>query len=111
MDRQTLSALRRLLMLTPFEAGRELMRDETRPNGVSEHAWKCWENGENPIPERVAHVMHTLMAVREKRIEQIMQAQPAVVLWWALTRRLMTLGRLKLSNNLMAKWCEKSGRV
>lgn len=64
-----LQALRRLLFFSRQEAAILVAASVERPEGVSDRAWKMWEEGERPIPADVAARLLGLAAWRSVAIQ------------------------------------------
>ncbi len=65
MTPTTLQALRRLLFYTRQEAALVVAASPERPHGVSDRAWRQWEDGDRTIPANVAHNIAALAVWRE----------------------------------------------
>lgn len=93
MTPTTLQALRRLLFYTRQEAALLVAASPERPNGVTDRAWRQWEDGDRPIPADVERNLTALAAWRETALsaaaaairEQAARrgaAEAATVIWY-----------------------------
>lgn len=91
MTPQTLQALRRLLFFSRPEAAALLAASEARPAGVSDRAWRMWEDGERTVPEDVAQKIlevaswrNNTLAIRKEQITQFISeaGEGNIVLVW-----------------------------
>lgn len=64
-----MQALRRLLFLSRQESALWVAASPDRPHGVSDRAWRMWEDGERPVPEDVAGRMLRLASWRLAAVE------------------------------------------
>lgn len=69
MTPTTLQALRRLLFFSRPEAAILVAASPERPEGVSDRAWRMWEDGERPVPADVAERIGALAQWRERAIK------------------------------------------
>lgn len=70
MNPWTLQALRRLLFFSRPEAALLVAASDKRPNGVSDRAWRQWEDGERSIPPDVAENIDRLADWRRTAIDE-----------------------------------------
>jgi hypothetical protein len=69
MNNVELQALRRLLFYSTLEAATLVAASLLRPQGVSERAWRHWEDGVRAVPDDVAEKIITSATWRNKAIE------------------------------------------
>ena len=69
MNSSTLQALRRLLFFSRPEAALLVAASPERPAGVSDRAWRMWEDDERPVPGDVARNMLALIEWRQAAID------------------------------------------
>lgn len=74
MTPATMQALRRLLFFSRPEAALLVAASAERPDGVSDRAWRQWEDGERNIPADVARNLSALAAWRETALAGAMAA-------------------------------------
>lgn len=69
MTPSTLQALRRLLFFSRQEAALLVAASDSRPAGVSDRAWRMWEDAERPVPQDVADRLWNLTEWRQSAID------------------------------------------
>lgn len=69
MTSTNLQALRRLLFFSVPEAAQWVAASRDRPQGVSERAWRFWEDGRRPIPADIQARIHALAQWRADALD------------------------------------------
>lgn len=69
MTSATLQALRRLLFFSRPEAAAMIAASHERPAGVSDRAWRMWEDGDRATPSDVAASIDKLAEWRQSAID------------------------------------------